>query len=173
MKPEDFAGKEPKLVLEEYFAGHTKAHGIFEDRFGTLRRQFVVDINGTWDGETLVLEEDFVYSDGETDRRVWTLRKQDDNTYIGTANDVLTPTTMKVFGNAMNFRYNVDLKTSDGTLNVRFNDWMFLQPDGVMINRARVSKWGIALGEATITFSKPAQSNQETAELEVSRTAAE
>jgi len=155
MKPEDFAENQPRLVLEDYFAGKTKAHGIFEDRFGKLRRQFVVHIVGTWDGQTLVLEEDFLYSDGETDRRVWMLRKQDEHTYIGTANDVPEPTTMKVYGNAMNFRYNVDLKVGDGTLNVRFNDWMFLQPDGVIINRARISKFGFALGEATITFTKP------------------
>ena len=63
MKPEDFAGKEPKLVLEDYFLGQTKAWGIFEDRFGRLRRSFVVDITGTWDEEKqlLTLKEDFVY----------------------------------------------------------------------------------------------------------------
>jgi hypothetical protein len=33
---------------------------------------------------------------------------------------------------------------------------MFLQPDGVLINRARVSKWGITIGEATIFFVKEA-----------------
>jgi len=47
MKPEDFEGREPRFVLEEYFAGKTKAWGIFQDRFGTLRRQFTVDIMAT------------------------------------------------------------------------------------------------------------------------------
>ena len=34
MKIEDFAGTEPEFVLEDYFAGHTRAWGMFEDRFG-------------------------------------------------------------------------------------------------------------------------------------------
>ncbi|MED5358073.1 MAG: DUF3833 family protein, partial [Pseudomonadota bacterium] len=65
MKPTDFYGTTPQLRIEEYFAGHTRAWGIFEDRFGNLRRQFVVNIDGKWDGETLVLDEHFLYSDGE------------------------------------------------------------------------------------------------------------
>ncbi len=37
---------------------------------------------------------------------------------------------------------------------MKFDDWMFLQPGGVVINRARVSKWGIDIGEVTLFFSK-------------------
>ncbi len=51
------------------------ATGQFQDVFGTVRRRFDVEINGTWDGETLTLVEDFVYEDGSTEQRIWTLRK--------------------------------------------------------------------------------------------------
>ena len=44
MKPEDFEGKEPRFVLEDFFEGKTKAWGMFHDRFGNLRREFEVDI---------------------------------------------------------------------------------------------------------------------------------
>ena len=57
MKPTDFKNATPQLVIEEYFAGETQAWGLFEDRFGTIRRQFSVDIVGTWDGEFLTLDE--------------------------------------------------------------------------------------------------------------------
>jgi len=85
MKPEDFDGTTPRFILEDYFSGNVRAWGVFQDRFGRLRRQFAVDIEGTWDGETLTLVEDFFYADGETDRRIWTIRKIDENTYEGTA----------------------------------------------------------------------------------------
>ena len=65
MKIEDFEGATPRLVFEDYFAGETRAWGIFEDRFGNLRREFKVDIAGTWDGRLLTMVEDFVYSDGD------------------------------------------------------------------------------------------------------------
>jgi hypothetical protein len=149
-----FEAATPQLVLEEYFAGKTRAWGIFEDRFGTLRRQFTVDIDGRWDGRTLVLDERFVYRDGERDRRVWTIEKVGPNRYQGRADDVIGVATGEAKGNALSWRYNMDLKVGDSTLRVHFDDWMFLQPDNVLINRARVSKWGVELGRVTLFFSK-------------------
>ncbi|HYN39434.1 MAG TPA: DUF3833 domain-containing protein [Rhodospirillales bacterium] len=155
MQPQNFADNQPRLVIEEYFAGETRAWGIFEDRFGDLRRQFVVDITGTWDGRELVLDEDFRYSDGETEERIWRITKLDDHRYEGRAADVVGTATGVSYGNALNWRYDLDLKVGDGTWRVHFDDWMFLQPDGVLINRARVRKWGFEIGEVTIVFSKP------------------
>lgn len=154
MQIEDFQGTTPRLVLEEYFAGETKAWGIFEDRFGNLRRQFEVDITGTWDGKTLTLEEDFVYADGETDRRVWTLTKTGPNSYEGEAADVVGTAEGEVAGNAFNWRYTVALEIDGRTWNVAFDDWMFLRPGGVIVNKAEVTKWGFKVGEATIFFRK-------------------
>jgi hypothetical protein len=154
MEAIDFKGAEPRLVIEDYFAGKTRAWGIFEDRFGRLRRQFTVDITGTWNGRELVLDERFDYSDGERDRRVWTIRKTGPNSYEGRADDVAGAAAGDAYGNALHWRYDMDLKVGDGTWRVHFNDWMFLQPSGVLINRARVSKFGIEIGTVTLAFMK-------------------
>ena len=126
MKPEDFADRTPSFALEEYFDGDTRAWGIFEDRFGRLRREFVVDITGQWQPElqTLTLDESFRYSDGERDRRVWTLRKVDDHAWEGTAADVIGKSDARVYGNALNMTYTLALKVGERTWNVRFDDWM-------------------------------------------------
>jgi len=152
MKPTDFKNTAPRLLIEEYFAGETRAWGIFEDRFGRLRRQFIVDITGTWDGRELVLDERFEYSDGERDRRVWTIEKTGEHTYGGRADDVIGKAEGQAYGNALNWRYDMDLKVGDGTLRVHFNDWMFLQPSGVLLNRARVTKLGVEVGTVTLAF---------------------
>ena len=73
-----------KLNLEEFFDGHLVAYGQFQDVFGTVRRRFTVDINGTWNGKTLRLVEDFVFDDGPTEQRVWSLIKSGDDTWQGT-----------------------------------------------------------------------------------------
>ena len=157
MKPEDFAGRTPAFAIERYFAGTTRAWGIFEDRFGNLRREFVVDIQGTWDGETLTLVEDFVYSDGETEQRTWTIRKTGPHDYEGRADGVIGVARGKAYGNALNWTYKFALEVGESTWTVRFDDWMFLQDDGVMINRASVTKFGIEIGQATIFFQKRAE----------------
>ncbi|MEQ9490074.1 MAG: DUF3833 domain-containing protein [Alphaproteobacteria bacterium] len=157
MVPSDFAGTEPRLLIEDYFQGKTRAWGIFEDRFGKLRRQFTVDIDGTWDGEVLVLDEHFEYSDGEKDRRVWRIRKTGDHTYEGSAGDIIGTARGEAQGNAFNWQYRMDLAVGDGSWRVTFDDWMFLQPDGVLLNRARVSKFGFEIGTVTLAFKKQDQ----------------
>ena len=154
MKAEDFAGVEPRFVLEEYFQGRTRAWGIFEDRFGRVRRQFVVDIDGTWDGENLTLVEDFTYSDGETERRTWVVQRTGEHTYAGQADGVIGTAQGVSYGNVLNWTYDFDLKIGDSTWRVHFDDWMLLQDEDVMINRATITKWGFEIGTATIFFRR-------------------
>ena len=154
MKPIDFKNTIPLFVLEEYFEGKTNAWGIFEDRFGNIRRQFSVDITGTWDGKKLVLDEKFIYNDGERDQRIWTIEKINAHTYKGTADDVIGSAQGKAYGNALNWRYHMNLKYGSSTIKVHFDDWMFLQSSGVLLNRAKVSKFGIEIGTVTLAFVK-------------------
>ncbi|WP_084418258.1 DUF3833 domain-containing protein [Henriciella litoralis] len=151
---DDFSQAEQTLRLENYFEGETKAYGIFEDRFGKVRRQFDVDITGTVDGNTLTLVEEFDYYDGEQDTRTWTIEILGDGRYRGTANDVPDMAEGRAVGNAFNWKYKVDLKVGDDTWNVGFDDWMYLLQDDVMINRAYVTRYGIRIGQVTIAFQK-------------------
>ena len=149
-----FEDSAPELVLEEFFKGETRAWGVFEDRFGNLRAQFTVDIKGTWKDETLTLEEDFVYASGRKDRRVWAISKQPDGRYEGRAEDVIGVATGRAAGNAFNWSYVMDLPVGSRTFRVRFNDWLWLQEGGVLINRARVTKFGVEIGQISIFFLK-------------------
>ncbi|RED45793.1 DUF3833 domain-containing protein [Aestuariispira insulae] len=154
MQPEDFAGQEPELDLFEYFDGQTQAWGWFEDRFGTVRRQFHVSISGTIDDGVLTLDEDFTYRDGERSKRVWRIRKDGKSGYAGEADDVIGRATGRVSGNALNWRYTLALPIGDNVWHVQFDDWMFLQENGILLNRAVVRKWGLELGRVSIFFSK-------------------
>jgi hypothetical protein len=154
MDVKDFKNAQPRLLIEEYFAGRTTAWGIFEDRFGNLRRQFTVDIVGTWDGQELVLDERFLFSDGEEDRRIWYIRKTGDHSYEGRADDVIGVAKGESYGNALNWRYDMNLKVGDSTLRVHFDDWMYLQPSNVLMNKAIVTKLGFEIGRVTLVFLK-------------------
>ena len=143
-----------ELNLEEFFEGTTVAHGQFQDLFGTVARRFDVQINGTWDGQTLTLVEDFTYDDGATEQRVWTLRKTGEDTWTGSAPGVLGEAKGVEKGDSFNWAYRIDLPIKDGTMRVDFDDWMWLMTDDRVLNRAYVSRYGVRIGEAIIVFEK-------------------
>lgn len=161
MKPEDYAGSEPEFEVMEYFLGDTRAWGIFQDRSGEIRRQFRVDLRGEMEGDTLVLAEDFYYRDGEQSQRVWRIRKLDEHRYEGRADDVVGTASGIGYGQALNWRYQLLLTVDGKSWKVNFDDWMFLQQDGVLINRATMSKFGFTLGEVTLFFTKAAEAGYE------------
>jgi len=154
MKPTDFAGTEPRLDLFAYFEGKTRAWGIFQDRGGMPRRQFTVHIVGVVEGNRLTLTEDFLYADGETQQRIWVIDRLDEHRFQGRAGDVTGHAEGLAYGQALNWRYTMALPYRGSTIEVQFDDWMFLQPDGVMLNRASVTKFGFRVGEVTLFFSK-------------------
>ena len=153
-----YAGQQPEFDLFDYFIGETRGWGIVQDRKGELLRQFVVDIKGSVNaaGE-LVLDEQFVWSDGEHSERIWTIERTGPHDFRGRAADVVGIAEGEVYGNALFWTYVLNLEARGSTWKVRFDDWMFLQPDGVLLNRATMSKFGFELAQVTIAF-KPIES---------------
>ena len=151
---DDYAAEQPVLNLESYFSRPVQAWGMFQDRSGKVIKRFHVQIDSRREGEKLVLDERFVYSDGSTQQRVWTLIPDGQNRWRGTADDVVGEATGELAGNALRWRYVLALPVDDKIYHVDFDDWMFLMDDKVMLNRSFMSKWGFRLGEVTLTFVK-------------------
>lgn len=151
---EDARLSEKDFNLEEFFDGRVVAYGQFQDVFGTVRRRFEVDVQGTWDGQTLTLVEDFIYEDASTEQRIWTLQKTGPETWRGSAPGVIGEATGEERGDTFNWQYLIDLPVPDGTLRVRFDDWMWLLSDTRVLNRAYMQRYGVDIGEVIITFEK-------------------
>lgn len=144
----------PELDIKEYFDGPIQAWGIVQDWRGNVTRKFDIEMVGSWEGDTGKLEEDFVYDDGKTQRRVWTIKKLSDNTYEGTASDIKGKADGKTNGNAVQWKYQMNLEVDGKTYLVTFDDWMFLMKDEVLINRSYLKKFGITVAELTIVMKK-------------------
>ncbi len=142
----------PVLELRDYFDGTLDAHGIFQDRGGEVVKRFRVVIEASWQGEVGTLDERFTYSDGSTQRRVWTITRTGPGRYVGRADDVVGEARGEAAGNALRWRYVMALPVDGKVYNVDFDDWMFLMDDRVMLNRSVMSKWGFRLGEVTLSF---------------------
>ena len=150
----EYKDNSPEFVLEDYFSGRTVAHGVFENRSGEVIKQFKVTLNGHVEDNVLILEEDFVYMDGKLDKRLWHINILPDGHYEGTTNGVIGVARGQRAGNAFHWTYVFDLPVKNTSYKLKFDDWMFLQEDGVMINRAHVTKWGFKVGSVTLSFYK-------------------
>lgn len=155
---DDYAKEKPSLNLSEYFNGNVKGYGIFTDRSGKVVKRFTVQIVCDWkmvDGvKTGTLDESFDYSDGTKQKRIWTLQEKSPNQFIGTAADVKGSALGTSAGNALNWSYTLLLPIEGKEIEVQFNDWMYLMDQKVMLNKAQMSKFGIYLGEVTLSFFK-------------------
>ncbi len=153
--PADYAAEQPALDLKTYFNGPLVAHGLFTDRSGKVARRFTVQMTGTWQGNQGTLDERFTYSDGKTERRVWKLTDEGQGRYSGRADDVVGVAQGQAAGNALNWRYTLALPVDGKVYEVQFDDWMYLMDERVMLNKAVMSKFGLRLGEVTLSFYKP------------------
>jgi hypothetical protein len=152
--PVDYAAERPALDLQTYFSGNLQAHGLFTDRGGKVRRRFSVQMKCSWRGDEGVLDEDFTYSDGKKERRVWRLKKLPGGRYTGTTEDVVGIAQGQAAGNAFQWQYTLKLAVDGSVYEVQFDDWMYLVDERVMLNTAVMSKFGIRLGEVTLAFHK-------------------
>ena len=154
MKPEDFKNTEPLMTIENYFNGPVKAWGLLQDRSGKVTRQFKADMYGSFEDNILTLKEDFYWTDGEKQNRIWKIKKIDNNTYEGNAPDVVGIAKGFQYGSAFKFEYNLMVPFKGKNIKVSFDDWIFKQDEEVAINRATLTKFGFKVGELTVFFKK-------------------
>src|ERR1043166_7219180 len=88
LRPESFAGTEPRFEPEKFFEGPTRSWGVIESRSGKPKSRFRTEMMGRREGETLVITQDFTFEDGHRQQRVFRVRRIDEHRYEATANDM-------------------------------------------------------------------------------------
>jgi hypothetical protein len=150
----EYAQEKPVLSLRAFLQGTLDAQGVFTDRSGRVVKRFSVVMRASWQGAQGVLEEDFLYSDGTKQRRVWHLTDLGQGRYSGRADDVVGEAIGQSAGNALNWRYTLALPVDGRIIHVQFDDWMYQLDERTLINKAEMSKWGVRLGEVTLFFTR-------------------
>ncbi|MFP3753846.1 DUF3833 domain-containing protein [Cupriavidus sp. SIMBA_020] len=151
-----YAQERPVFDLPQFFSGNTEAWGMFQKRSGEIVKRFHVALDGRMSQDQFVLHETFRYSDGTTQERTWTLKRERDGTWRGEAPDVVGTATGESAGNVLRWRYTLQLPVDGKVYDVQFDDMMVLIDPQTMINRARVTKFGFEVGQVTVVFRRPA-----------------
>jgi hypothetical protein len=150
----EYADNLPTMVVEEFFNGSLRAHGIVKDRSGKVTRYFSASIEADWVDGVGTLDEVFKFDDGEEQRRIWKIVKDDSGNYVGSANDVVGTSTLELAGNSLFLDYVLRIPYDDGTLDLHIDDRMYLVSDRVLINESVMTKWGVRVGQITLVIEK-------------------
>ena len=150
----DYAEAEPRLVPEAFFDGQLRARGVVTSRSGNVIRRFTAEIKAYWVDGIGTLEEDFVFDDGELDRRVWTLTPAGQGLYRGTAGDVVGEGELRVAGNSMFLDYVLRVPWRDGSIDLRIDDRMYLIDERTLINESSMRKFGVEVGQLLLVIQR-------------------
>ncbi|WP_025109701.1 DUF3833 domain-containing protein [Pseudomonas sp. H1h] len=151
-----YADQQPAFDLQRFFSQPVKAWGMFQKRSGEVVKRFEVNIVSRREGKNLILDERFLYSDGTRQRRVWTLTPEGGGRWSGRANDVVGVAQGQLAGNTLHWRYRLNLPVDDSTYEMSMDDWMYLMDEDTLINRTRMSKLGVEVGQVTLFFRRQA-----------------
>ena len=152
----EYRQQQPRLDIFTYFQGKTEAWGMVQDRSGKQIRRFHVEIAGDVIGDTLTLNEHFVYDNGEKQQRVWHIRRVGQNRYEGTAGYIEGVATGQAAGNALNWRYSMNVKADGKTWLLHFDDCMYLQDSTHLFNKTEMKKFGVTVATVTLFFTRKA-----------------
>ena len=149
-----YKGSKPEADIKKYFDGNIKAWGLIQDWRGRVTTRFDVDMVGSWKDGVGTLEEDFQFYDGRTQKRIWTITKNEDGTYEGTAGDIVGKAKGAVNGSGVKWAYVMDIPVDGTTYRLKLDDWMWQMNDGILINRSYLKKFGITVAELTLFMQK-------------------
>lgn len=146
----------PHFDLTSFLEGRTFAWGIFEDRFGRVRRRFTVEMVGGWNEHVFHLDEQFTYDDGSRETRVWRVEPAGPGRFTATSADCVGIAQGKCSADAIHMAYTFRLDLDGREIHVELDDRIYRVGEHVAVNRAIMRKWGVRLGAISLFFQREA-----------------
>jgi len=144
----------PKFDVRKYFNGNLEAYGVLQNWQGKVVRTFTVKMQGSWQENNGVLQEHFLFNDGEKQERIWQLKVHDDHNFTATASDVVKTAKGQQYGNAVKMDYVLAIPVGNKTYNFTIKDWLFLIDENSLVNVSTITKFGIPIAKLSIGFKK-------------------
>ncbi|MFZ7092998.1 DUF3833 family protein [Primorskyibacter sp. 2E233] len=153
-KPEDYADSTQQFDLRTHLDGPLICEGVIYGPTGRVTSRFVGDFHVQWDGNRGVMHEHFRYESGKEQHREWALVLSNDGGIKATAPDLVGEGKGAQRGGSVNLRYRIRLPDDSGGHVLDTLDWMYLTPNGTIVNRSQFRKYGFKVAELVATMRK-------------------
>jgi hypothetical protein len=158
----DYSEGEPITAdsLAQVLDGNFTAHGVIYNYTGRVISRFTAKIEGKFNGDNGELNESFTYASGAIDRRQWAIQITDNGKkFAATADDVIGVGIGELGGDAIRMSYSIKLPERAGGHVLNVNDWLYVMPDGSIVNRSEMRKFGIKVAELMAVFVRTDQTS--------------
>jgi hypothetical protein len=150
----EYSNETPQLKLDQFFQGESRAWGVLHDWQGKQSVRFTAELCGSWQGNNGNLYELFYFSDGRVEQRHWQLQQNADGSVSGSAGDVVGQATGQLAGNSLYWEYTLRIPYDGDTLDVKVKDWLYLIDNENLLNRTTLHKFGVTVGELTLSIQQ-------------------
>lgn len=151
--PEDYAeGRAGQFDIRTHLNGPIQCEGVIYGPMGRVSSRFVAEFDCHWNGNKGVMKEVFDYDDGSRQHREWNLTLGNDGKIVARASDVVGDGSGHQCGDSVLLKYRLQLPESSGGHVLDTVDWMYLAPNGTIINRSQFRKFGIKVAELVATM---------------------
>ncbi len=144
----------PALDLTRHLSGEVQCDGVIYGPLGRVVSRFSAEFMVTWANGGGIMTERFLYEDGSVQTREWRLHLHDGGRVTATAHDVVGEGQGQLSGPTLRLRYRLRLPEDAGGHLLDVVDWMYLTPNGTIVNRSRFYKWGITVAELVATMRR-------------------
>ncbi|MCC1493002.1 DUF3833 family protein [Cognatishimia sp. F0-27] len=154
-RPQDYANAPGEaLDLPRHLNGPIICEGVIYGPLGRVSSRFVGEFDARWEGNKGVMTERFTYDDGSVQDREWTLVLGNDGRVVATAPDVVGEGAGEQAGPSLRLCYRIRLPDDAGGHILDTVDWMYLAPNGTIVNRSQFRKFGIKVAELVATMRR-------------------
>jgi len=151
---QDYGEAAEPLKIEEFLSGRYQAHGVIFDYTGRVKSRFEADIVGAFEDGEGVMSERFRYASGAEDRRRWTIQMAPDGRrFQAFADDVIGAGTGEILGGSVRMTYRLKLPERAGGHVLDVVDWLYRTPEGGIVNRSEMRKFGFKAAELFAVFT--------------------
>lgn len=139
-------GPRDPITLDQAFSGKSIGAGVFRVDLTGAERRFKANLDGRLDGDRLTVVEDFFYDDGEQNRLTWVFDRAGPGRWTGRREDTVGMADVVEAENEIRLSYLADFRSGDDVTRLGFEDVIYFDPDGRVINDAIVTRFGIPIG---------------------------
>lgn len=151
--PDDYSdGNGPQFDVRTHLNGPIICEGVIFGPTGRVSSRFIGEFDCKWEGNTGVMDEVFTYDDGSTQTRAWRLTIGNDGKILARADDVVGDGKGQQTGSSVQLKYKYRLPETSGGHVLDTVDWMYLAPNGTIVNRSQFRKFGIKVAELVATM---------------------